>query len=72
MKNRELVALAFLGFFVAISVIITIIYLCYFIECKNTNIISLIISSIFFFAFIFLNLALLVDYFIIFINYIYN
>ena len=64
MKNSELLALVFLGIFFVISVIITIIYLCYFIECKNTNIISLIISSIFFFAFIFLNLALLVDYFI--------
>ena len=31
-----------------ISIIATVIYLCYFIDCKNINVIPLIISSIFF------------------------
>ena len=64
MKNTELIALGFLGVFAAISIVVTIFYLCYFIDCKNTNIISLIISSIFFFTFIFLNLLLPIDYYI--------
>ena len=47
-----------------IAIITTIIYLCYFIDCKNTNIISLLISSIFFLVFITLNFLLVIDYFI--------
>ena len=65
MKKREIASLGFLGVFAAGSIIVTIIYLCYFIDCKNTNVISLIISSIFFFAFVFLNLILSIDYFLI-------
>ena len=62
MKESELFSLGFLGVFAAGSLIVTIIYLCYFIDCKNTNAISLIISAIFFFAFVFLNLVLTADY----------
>ena len=64
MKDSEYVSLFFLGCFAALSIIITIIYLCYFIDCKNTKVISLIISAIFFFAFVFLNLMLILDYYL--------
>ena len=47
-----------------ISIIATVVYLCYFIDCKNINVIPLIISSIFFFVFISLNFLLVIDYFI--------
>ena len=47
-----------------LTIIITVIYLCYFIDCKNINVISLIISAIFFSVFISLNFLLAIDYFI--------
>lgn len=68
MKDTGIVALAFVCFFIAASIIFTIIYLCYFIDCKSTNKIALIISSIFFFIFFLLNLVLLIDFYISFIT----
>ena len=47
-----------------IAIITTVIYLCYFIDYKNINIIPLIISSIFFLIFITLNFLLVIDFFI--------
>ena len=68
MEKSELVAIYFLGVFMIIAIIVTVLYLCYFIDCKNTNIIALIISSIFFFVFIFLILVINLDYFLWFVS----
>ena len=68
MEKSELVAIYFLGVFMIIAVIVTVLYLCYFIDCKNTNIIALIISSIFFFVFIFLIFVINLDYFLWFVS----
>ena len=50
--------------FILIAIVVTAVYICYFVDCKNINIISLIISVIFFFFFIFLNCIITLDYFI--------
>ena len=49
--------------FLILSIIFTVIYICYYIDCKNIKIISLIISFIFICVFVFLNLLTMLDYF---------
>ena len=62
-ENEQVIILMSISLLL-IAIIITVIYLCYFIDCKNINIIPLIISSIFFLIFITLNFFLVIDYFI--------
>ena len=64
MKEKEKTVIIMAIAILIIAIVATIIYLCYFIDCKNINAISLIISSIFFSVFIILNFLLVLDYFI--------
>ena len=64
-EETEITDITMMATMLLIAIIVTIIYLCYFIDCKSINIISLIISSIFFFVFLSLNLLIVVDWFIV-------
>ena len=64
MKEKEKTVIIMAIAILIIAIVATVIYLCYFIDCKNINAISLIISSIFFSVFIILNFLLVLDYFI--------
>ena len=61
---NEDISLILVCAFAIIAIVITAIYICYFIDWKNINVISLIISIIFFFCFVFLNCIITLDYFI--------
>ena len=63
-KEKETINILMMIAVLILAIIVTIVYLCYFIECKNINIIPLIISSIFLLVFISLNFLLVIDYFI--------
>ena len=64
MKENDLDILVLIIFMVIISIVFTVIYLCYFIDCKNINLIALIIRAIFFFCFLLLNFILSIDFYI--------
>ena len=54
--------ISFMIFFFIVAIIFTFIYICYFIQCKNTSIFSLIISFVFLSLFFFLNFLVLIDF----------
>ena len=63
MNNYDKEVLSLMVLFLILSIIFTTIYICYYIDCKKVNIISLIISFIFICVFVFLNLLIILDYF---------
>ena len=64
MNNDTALLLMVILAFSLIAIIFTIVYISYYVDCKNVNIISLIISIIFFFCFVLLNCMMTLDYFI--------
>ena len=54
MNNYDKEVLSLMVLFLILSIIFTTIYICYYIDCKKVNIISLIISFIFICVFVFL------------------
>ena len=72
MNDLEYLAILLICIYFIICIIITLVYLCYYIDFNNTNKFAFIISFIFFFLFIFLHVVISFDFIYCYLVKVYN